>query len=56
MALVRCQVCGSETPDQEEICIICGYPWKGRSRDFFWKGIALLLTIIFLLFVLVYIF
>ena len=48
MTLVRCQVCGSETSDREEICIICGHPWKGRSRDFFWKGIALLIAVIFL--------
>ena len=56
MALVQCRVCGSQTSDQEEICIICGYSWQGRSRDRWWKGLSLVLAFIFLLFLLLSIF
>ena len=53
MALVQCRVCGSQTSDQEDICMICGYPWQGRSLDLWWKGVALVLAVVFLLFLLV---
>ena len=31
MALENCKVCGSLTTTEEEICIICGHPRKGRK-------------------------
>ncbi|NEO85016.1 MAG: hypothetical protein F6J87_12300 [Spirulina sp. SIO3F2] len=46
MALVQCKVCGSQTSDQTEICMICEYPWRGRSGDRSRRLLALVLAIV----------
>lgn len=56
MTLVTCRVCGSETSDQEEICMICGYPWQGRNRTRWWKIVAWGMAVMFLLFFLLSLF
>ncbi|MDJ0693718.1 MAG: hypothetical protein QNJ49_06040 [Mastigocoleus sp. MO_167.B18] len=46
MALEPCNVCGTLNSDQEEICLSCGYPTKGRKRPaiFQWAAITLVLA------------
>ena len=46
MALEPCKVCGTLNSDEEEICLSCGYPTKGRKRPaiFQWAAIALVLA------------
>ena len=46
MALEKCKVCGSLTSTNDEICMICGYPAKGRPSSGFWKWIALGLVVV----------
>ena len=36
--------------------MICGYPWKGRSGNRWWKGVALVLSVVFFLFFLLSLF
>ena len=47
MALEPCKVCGSLTTTEEEICIICGYPRKGRSIKKWVRWVAYFLILIF---------
>ncbi|NEQ71536.1 MAG: hypothetical protein F6J86_29750 [Symploca sp. SIO1B1] len=46
MALEPCKVCGSLTSTEEEICIICGYPAKGRPKSRWLKWMALILAVL----------
>ncbi|NES25317.1 MAG: hypothetical protein F6K41_42085 [Symploca sp. SIO3E6] len=46
MALEPCKVCGSLTSTEEEICIICGYPAKGRPKSLWLKWMALILAML----------
>lgn len=45
MALEPCKVCGSLTSTNDEICMICGYPAKGRPKAIWFKWIALILAL-----------
>ncbi|MEQ9238559.1 hypothetical protein [Coleofasciculus sp. E2-BRE-01] len=45
MALEPCKVCGSLTSTNDEICMICGYPAKGRPKTIWLKWIALILAL-----------
>ena len=45
MALEPCKVCGSLTSTEEEICMICGYPAKGRPQSLWLKWMALILAV-----------
>ena len=47
MALEPCRVCGSLTSTEEEICMICGYPRKGRQKSIWIKWVAYFLILLF---------
>jgi len=47
MALEPCKVCGSLTSTEEEICMICGHPRKGRKVATWVKFVAYFLILIF---------
>jgi hypothetical protein len=47
MALEPCKVCGSLTSTEEEICLVCGYPRRGRKVAVWMKLVAYFLVLIF---------
>lgn len=49
MTLEHCKVCGSLTITESEICLICGYPRKGRTMPRWVKFVAFFLVLIFTL-------
>ncbi|NEP52372.1 MAG: hypothetical protein F6K65_27665 [Moorea sp. SIO3C2] len=50
MALEQCNVCGSLTSTNDEICLSCGYPAKGRPKLVFFKWTAIGVAVVFALF------
>lgn len=49
MALVPCKECGTLNSSEVEICLSCEYPTKGRPKTNWFKGLALLLVLIFVI-------
>lgn len=47
MALEPCKVCGTLNSSEEEICLSCGYPTKGRKRPAIFQIAAIILVLAF---------
>ncbi|MDJ0733039.1 MAG: hypothetical protein QNJ47_02970 [Nostocaceae cyanobacterium] len=47
MALEPCKVCGTLNSSEEEICLSCGYPTKGRKRPMIFQLAAIILVLTF---------
>ncbi len=48
MSLEPCKVCGTLNSSEEEICLSCGYPTKGRKRPVIFQIAAIILVLAFL--------
>ncbi|MGB3654730.1 MAG: hypothetical protein WBA41_26480 [Rivularia sp. (in: cyanobacteria)] len=48
MSLEPCKVCGVLNSSEEEICLSCGYPTKGRKRPVVFQIAAIILVLVFL--------
>ena len=48
MSLEPCKVCGTLNSSEEEICLSCGYPTKGRKRPIVFQIAAIILVLAFL--------
>lgn len=49
MSLEPCKVCGVLNSSEEEICLSCGFPTKGRKRPVIYQITAILLVLAFLI-------
>ncbi|MGD1912262.1 MAG: hypothetical protein ACFB2X_15820 [Rivularia sp. (in: cyanobacteria)] len=49
MSLEPCKVCGVLNSSEEEICLSCGFPTKGRKRPVIFQIAAILLVLAFLI-------
>ncbi|MBE9212330.1 hypothetical protein IQ247_06345 [Plectonema cf. radiosum LEGE 06105] len=49
MSLEPCKVCGVLNSSEEEICLSCGYPTKGRKRPIIFKITAIIVVLALLL-------
>ncbi|MCJ8281378.1 MAG: hypothetical protein MJK14_16280 [Rivularia sp. ALOHA_DT_140] len=49
MSLEPCKVCGALNSSEEEICLSCGFPTKGRKRPVIFQIAAIVLVLIFLI-------
>ncbi len=47
MTLEPCKVCGTLNSSEEEICLSCGYPTKGRKRPVIFQVAAIILVLTF---------
>jgi hypothetical protein len=48
MSLEPCKVCGVLNSSEEEICLSCGFPTKGRKRPVVFQIAAIILVLAFL--------
>jgi hypothetical protein len=49
MSLEPCKVCGALNSSEEEICLSCGFPTKGRKRPVIFQIAAIILVLAFLI-------
>ncbi|MEM1392860.1 MAG: hypothetical protein AAF316_12530 [Cyanobacteria bacterium P01_A01_bin.80] len=49
MSLEPCKVCGALNSSEEEICLSCGFPTKGRKRPVVFQIAAIVLVLAFLI-------
>jgi len=49
MSLEPCKVCGALNSSEEEICLSCGFPTKGRKRPVIFQIAAIVLVFAFLI-------
>ncbi len=49
MSLEPCKVCGVLNSSEEEICLSCGFPTKGRKRPVIFQVAAVVLVLVFLI-------
>ncbi|MEL6459091.1 MAG: hypothetical protein AAFQ91_12660 [Cyanobacteria bacterium J06621_15] len=49
MSLEPCKVCGALNSSEEEICLSCGFPTKGRKRPVVFQIAAILLVLVFVI-------
>lgn len=49
MSLEPCKVCGVLNSSEEEICLSCGFPTKGRKRPVIFQLAAIVLVLVFLI-------
>ncbi len=49
MSLEPCKVCGVLNSSEEEICLSCGFPTKGRKRPVIFQIAAVILLLAFLI-------
>ncbi len=49
MSLEPCKVCGVLNSSEEEICLSCGFPTKGRKRPVIFQLAAIILVLAFLI-------
>ena len=49
MSLEPCKVCGVLNSSEEEICLSCGFPTKGRKRPVIFQIAAIVLVLAFLI-------
>lgn len=49
MSLEPCKVCGVLNSSEEEICLSCGYPTKGRKRPIIFQIAAIVVILALLL-------
>lgn len=49
MSLEPCKVCGVLNSSEEEICLSCGFPTKGRKRPVVFQIAAIILVLAFLI-------
>ncbi|MEO1429699.1 MAG: hypothetical protein AAFV71_11665 [Cyanobacteria bacterium J06633_8] len=49
MSLEPCKVCGVLNSSEEEICLSCGFPTKGRKRPVIFQVAAVILVLAFLI-------
>ena len=49
MSLEPCKVCGALNSSEEEICLSCGFPTKGRKRPVIFQIAAVILLLAFLI-------
>lgn len=49
MSLEPCKVCGVLNSSEEEICLSCGYPTKGRKRPVIFQIAAVILLLAFVI-------
>ena len=49
MSLEPCKVCGALNSSEEEICLSCGFPTKGRKRPVIFQIAAVVLLLAFLI-------
>lgn len=49
MSLEPCKVCGVLNSSEEEICLSCGFPTKGRKRPLIFQVAAVVLVLAFLI-------
>ncbi|MEM6755452.1 MAG: hypothetical protein AAF630_21070 [Cyanobacteria bacterium P01_C01_bin.38] len=49
MSLEPCKVCGALNSSEEEICLSCGFPTKGRKRPVIFQVAAVVLVLAFLI-------
>ncbi|MEB3219442.1 MAG: hypothetical protein VKN72_24845 [Nostocales cyanobacterium 94392] len=49
MSLEPCKVCGVLNSSEEEICLSCGYPTKGRKRPIIFQIAAIILVSAFVI-------
>lgn len=49
MSLEPCKVCGALNSSEEEICLSCGFPTKGRKRPVIFQIAAIVLVLAFLI-------
>lgn len=49
MSLEPCKVCGTLNSSEEEICLSCGFPTKGRKRPVIFQIAAILLVLAFVI-------
>ncbi len=49
MSLQPCKVCGALNSSEEEICLSCGFPTKGRKRPVIFQIAAIILVLTFLI-------
>ena len=49
MSLEPCKVCGALNSSEEEICLSCGFPTKGRKRPVVFQIAAILLVLVFII-------
>ena len=47
MSLEPCKVCGALNSSEEEICLSCGFPTKGRKRPVIFQIAAIVLVLTF---------
>ncbi|WP_088241220.1 hypothetical protein [Calothrix rhizosoleniae] len=47
MTLEPCKVCGALNSSEEEICLSCGYPTRGRKRPVIFQLAAIILVLTF---------
>ncbi len=47
MSLEPCKVCGVLNSSEEEICLSCGFPTKGRKRPVVFQIAAIILVLVF---------
>ncbi|MDY6897892.1 MAG: hypothetical protein SWZ49_07400 [Cyanobacteriota bacterium] len=48
MSLEPCKVCGVLNSSEEEICLSCGFPTKGRKRPVVFQIAAIVLVLTFI--------
>lgn len=49
MSLEPCKVCGVLNSSEEEICLSCGFPTKGRKRPVIFQIAAIIVLLAFIL-------
>ncbi|BAY80876.1 hypothetical protein NIES267_03410 [Calothrix parasitica NIES-267] len=49
MSLEPCKVCGVLNSSEEEICLSCGFPTKGRKRPVVFQIAAIILVLVFVI-------
>ena len=49
MSLEPCKVCGVLNSSEEEICLSCGFPTKGRKRSVIYQIAAIILVLTFII-------